>query len=107
MEYQLYLNRALVNAAIMLVERGDRLADQKDYQAAYQTYRQAYAYDPANEMALIKARRTLEAMGLPTTDLPTGRDVMGPQGKPKTESPNAKALYQTSYQGMVLPTGTL
>ena len=70
-EYQLYLQRALVNAAIMLVERADRLADQKDYQAAYQLYRQAYAYDRANELALVKARRMLEAMNLPTGDLPT------------------------------------
>lgn len=105
-EYQLYLNRALVNAALMLVERGDRLADQKDYQAAYQTYRQAYAYDPANELALIKARRSLEAMGLPTNDLPSGGDPMGPQGKPKKEeSPNSKAVYQTNYAGAVLSSG--
>src|SRR5262245_8638730 len=43
MEYQLYLQRALLNAALMLIERGDRLAEQKDYQAAYQLYRQAFA----------------------------------------------------------------
>ena len=104
-EYQLYLNRALVQAALMLVERGDRLADQKDFQAAYQTYRQAFAYDQANELALIKARRMLEAMGLPTNDLPSSGDPAGPKNKPQTDSPNNKASYTTTYNGMVLPSG--
>src|SRR5215510_11382076 len=58
-EFQLHLQRALVSAGIMLVKRGDGLAEQKDYNAAYQAYRQAYAYDPTNELALIKARRML------------------------------------------------
>src|ERR687896_231705 len=33
-EYQLHLQRSLVMAAIMLVERGDKFAEQKDYNAA-------------------------------------------------------------------------
>src|ERR1044072_10856 len=66
-EYQLHLQKCLVNAGAMLVERGDKLAEQKDFNAAYQAYRQAYAFDPTNEMALIKARRMLEKQGLPTT----------------------------------------
>jgi general secretion pathway protein D len=69
-EYSLHLQRALVNAAIQLVEGGDRLADQKDYKAAYQSYRQAYSFDATNESALIKARKMLEAQGLPTENLP-------------------------------------
>ena len=69
-EYQLHLQRSLVNAALMLVERGDMLAEKKDYNAAYQAYRQAYAFDPANELALIKMRKMLEAQGLPTDSIP-------------------------------------
>ena len=65
-EYQLHLQRSLVAAGIMLVERGDSLADKKDYNAAYNAYRQAFAFDPSNELALIKMRRMLEAQGLPT-----------------------------------------
>ncbi len=75
-EYQLHLQRSLVNAAIMLVERGDMLAEKKDFNAAYQAYRQAYAFDPANELALIKMRRMLEAQGLPTNSIP---DYHGPK----------------------------
>jgi general secretion pathway protein D len=62
-EYQLYLQRALVNAALLLIERADRLASQKDYIAAYNAYRQARALDPTNEAAVIKMRQMLEAQG--------------------------------------------
>ena len=82
-EYQLHLQRALVNAGAMLVERGDLLAEKKDYNAAYQVYRQAFAYDRANELALIKMRRMLEAQGLPLDGLPSSDDPSGPQYKLK------------------------
>ena len=91
-EYQLHLQRALVSAAIMLVERGDSLAEKKDYNAAYNAYRQAYAFDPSNELALIKMRRMLEAQGLPPTDLPTSGDPAGPSWKPRTGN-NVTASY--------------
>lgn len=84
-EYSLHLQRALVNAAIMLVERGDYLAEQKDYNSAYQAYRQAYSFDPTNELALIKMRRMLELQGLPTDSLPSGGDPAGPSLKPREE----------------------
>jgi general secretion pathway protein D len=93
-EYQMYYKRALVNAATQLVERGNKLAEQKDYNAAYQAFRQAFAYDPTNELALIKARNMLKAQGLPVEDLPTGGDVAGPSLKPKdSDNPNLKANY--------------
>jgi general secretion pathway protein D len=85
-EYVLHLQRALVNAGIMLVERGDMLAEQKDYNAAYQAYRQAYAFDPTNELALIKMRRMLEIQGLPTDNLPKGGDPAGPSYKRGTQN---------------------
>ncbi|MBI3652202.1 MAG: hypothetical protein HY231_14370 [Acidobacteria bacterium] len=103
-EYELHLSRALVNACLMLIERGDRLADQKDFQAAYQMYRQAFAYDRTNELSLIKARRMLEAMGMPTDSLPSTGDPAGPKLKPK-EDPNQKVRYNTSFNNIVLPSG--
>lgn len=90
-EYQLHLQRALVNAAVLLVERGDMLADKKDFSAAYNIYRQAFAYDRGNEMALIKMRRMLEAQGLPLDGLPSGGDPAGP--KYKLADPNTKASF--------------
>jgi len=89
-EYQLHLQRALVSAGIMLVERGDTLAEKKDYNAAYNAYRQAFAFDPSNELALIKMRRMLEAQGLPINDLPKSGDPAGPSYKPKQDT-NVKA----------------
>src|SRR5215467_6842983 len=67
-EYILHLQRALVSAGIMLAERGDMLAQQKDYNAAYSAYRQAAAYDPTNEVAKFKMRRMLEVQGLASPD---------------------------------------
>src|SRR5438309_1058655 len=74
----------------MLVERGDSLAEKKDYNAAYNAYRQAFAFDPTNELALVKMRRMLEAQGLPTDNLPTTGDPAGPKYKPKSDQ-NLKA----------------
>lgn len=91
-EYSLHLQRALVSAAIMLVERGDSLAEKKDYNAAYNAYRQAFAFDPTNELALVKMRRMLEAQGLPTDNLPSSGDPAGPKLKPQSET-NQKASY--------------
>ena len=92
-EYQLHLQRALVSAAIMLVERGDSLADKKDYNAAYNAYRQAFAFDPSNELALIKMRRMLEAQGLPLDNLPKSGDPAGPSWRPSGSGQNVKASY--------------
>ncbi|HEY6332636.1 MAG TPA: hypothetical protein VI756_25155, partial [Blastocatellia bacterium] len=77
-EYTLHLRVALINAAIMLSHRGDMLADQKDYNAAYQSYRQAYSYDPSDEVALIKMRKMLEAQGLPYKDILPEGSTPGP-----------------------------
>ena len=99
-EYQLHLQRALVSAALMLVERGDGLAEKKDYNAAYTAYREAFAYDPGNELALIKMRRMLEAQGLPVTDLPKSGDPAGPKIKPQGNDPNVKAYFSGSTAGL-------
>jgi general secretion pathway protein D len=60
-EYQLHLQTALVNAAIMYVALGDRLAAEKDYNAAYRAYQQAYAFDATNVNTQVKMRHMLEA----------------------------------------------
>jgi general secretion pathway protein D len=96
-EYQLHLQRALVQAALMLVERGDTLAEKKDYNAAYTAYRQAYAFDRGNELALIKMRRMLELQGLDTKDLPTSTDPSGPKLKPDKNSQKAAFIQGAAY----------
>jgi len=77
-EYQLHLQRALVNAAILFVERADRLAAQKDYYAAYNAYRQACALDGTNEVAAMKMRWMIEAQGKAADQLPISGAALQP-----------------------------
>ena len=107
-EYALHLQRALVSAGIMLVERGDSLAEKKDYNAAYNAFRQAFSYDPSNELALVKMRRMLEVQGLPTDNLPKVGDPAGPSYKPKADNLKASstggaAILPTSQMKVQMP----
>jgi general secretion pathway protein D len=104
-EYQLHLQRALISAGIMLVKRGDDLAEKKDYNSAYQAYRQAYSFDNTNELALIKMRRMLEYQGLPIDNIPTGKDEAGPSYTPRSKDTNVKATYSNIAPGGPATTG--
>lgn len=50
-EYKLHLRRSLFNASQMFMQKGNALAEEKDYQGAYIAYRKAFSYDPVNELA--------------------------------------------------------
>jgi general secretion pathway protein D len=64
-EYKLHYFRAVTNSSIMLTQRGDMLAGQKDYSAAYHAYRQAYTYDQTNELAKAKMNYMRKLLNLP------------------------------------------
>ena len=51
-EYQLHYRRAVFNASQMYMQQGRALAEQRDYIGAYNAFRQAYGYDPVNELSL-------------------------------------------------------
>lgn len=53
-EYRLHYLRALQQASLMYVKRGDALSEQNDYAGAYTAFRTAYNYDQGNEIARIK-----------------------------------------------------
>jgi general secretion pathway protein D len=59
-EYKVHYLQALQRASLMYVTRGDALADQNDFSGAYVAYRQAFNYDPGNEIAKFKMERMLE-----------------------------------------------
>ncbi len=59
-EFKLHYLRALQQASLMYVKRGDALAEQNDYASAYTAYRQAYNFDQGNEIARFKMERMLE-----------------------------------------------
>lgn len=50
-EYQLHYRRAVFNASQAFMQQGGSLMDRGDYLGAYNAFRRAYAYDPANELA--------------------------------------------------------
>src|SRR5258706_15670850 len=59
-EYRLHYLRALQQASLMYVKRGDALSEQNDYAGAYTAFRTAYNYDQGNEIARIKMERMLD-----------------------------------------------
>ncbi|HKX29940.1 MAG TPA: hypothetical protein VJ302_19780, partial [Blastocatellia bacterium] len=56
-EYKLHYRRALQQASLINLKRGDDLAAQSDYAAAYSAYRSAWSYDPGNEISRLKMER--------------------------------------------------
>ncbi|HYE15079.1 MAG TPA: secretin N-terminal domain-containing protein, partial [Pyrinomonadaceae bacterium] len=58
-EYQLHYRRAIFNASQTFMTKGRALADQGDYVGAYNAFRQAYGYDPVNELAAQEMARVL------------------------------------------------
>ena len=58
-EYQLHFRRASFNASQTYMQQGRALADQRDYIGAYNAFRQAYGYDPVNELAVSEMERML------------------------------------------------
>ncbi|HJU55401.1 MAG TPA: secretin N-terminal domain-containing protein [Pyrinomonadaceae bacterium] len=58
-EYQLHYRRAVFNASQQFMQQGRSLAEQRDYIGAYNAFRQAYGYDPVNELALSEMERML------------------------------------------------
>jgi general secretion pathway protein D len=50
-EYQLHYRRAVFNASQLFAQQGASLMERGDYLGAYNAFRRAYGYDPANELA--------------------------------------------------------
>jgi general secretion pathway protein D len=59
MEYQLHFRRASFNASQMYMQQGRALAEQRDYVGAYNSFRQAFGFDPVNELAVSEMERML------------------------------------------------
>ncbi len=59
MEFQLHYRRALFNASQKFMEQGRTLSEAGDYTGAYNAFRQAYGYDPVNELAKAEMDRML------------------------------------------------
>ncbi|HEX8148280.1 MAG TPA: secretin N-terminal domain-containing protein [Pyrinomonadaceae bacterium] len=82
-EYQLHLRRALFNASQAFSQQGAALLERGDYLGAYNAFRRAYGYDPANELARSMMERAFR--------LQTGKDE-----RQEAESPAPVARPQTA-----------
>jgi general secretion pathway protein D len=58
-DYLLHFRRAVFNASQMFMQQGRSLAEQRDYVGAYNAFRQAFGYDPVNQLAVSEMERML------------------------------------------------
>src|ERR1044072_680314 len=91
-EYQLHLRRALFNASQQFSQQGATLMERNDYLGAYNAFRRAYAYDPANELARSLMERAFK--------LQTGKDEREDAGRPApvARPQSAARLQPTAYE---------
>ena len=59
MEYQMHFRRASFNASQTYMQQGRSLSERGDFVGAYNAFRQAYGYDPVNELAVSEMERML------------------------------------------------
>src|SRR4026207_139323 len=79
MEYQLHFRRASFNASQTYMQQGRSLSERGDFVGAYNAFRQAYGYDPVNELAVQEMERMLRLRAVKE-----GR--ANPNGTPKETS---------------------
>jgi len=72
MEYQMHFRRASFNASQTYMQQGRSLAERGDYVGAYNAFRQAYGYDPVNELAVSEMERMLRLQGVKEGRSPNG-----------------------------------
>src|ERR1051325_9586284 len=74
MEYQLHFRRASFNASQTYMQQGRSLAERGDYVGAYNAFRQAYGYDPVNELAVSEMERMLRLQAVKDGRSPTSNN---------------------------------
>lgn len=93
-EYRLHLTRALFNASQMYMKIGTNYAKEKNYEAGYNAFRRAYAFDPTNELARAELERMVrlqkEAHG-------------GAETEAKTDADGNVRLVKTGYDAQKAP----
>jgi general secretion pathway protein D len=93
-EYQLHYRRAVFNASQQYMQQGRALAEQRDYIGAYNAFRQAYGYDPVNELALSEMERMLRLQRERTGESPPG-EGNGGNGSTHDRGPKVSPLSYT------------
>lgn len=70
-DYQLHYRRALFNASQKFMEQGRSLAEARDYVGAYNAFRQAFGYDPVNQLAVSEMERMIRLQEVKEGKTPT------------------------------------
>jgi general secretion pathway protein D len=65
-DFQLHYRRALFNASQMFMQQGRAMAEQRDYVGAYNAFRQAFGYDPVNQLAVSEMERMVRLQDVKT-----------------------------------------
>ena len=108
LEYQLHFRRASFNASQSYMQQGRALAEQRDFVGAYNAFRQAYGYDPVNQLAVSEMERMLQLQGVKEgtgngNGLRPGETADASQAATATEAPLPSArteqLRVISYSG--------
>jgi general secretion pathway protein D len=81
-DYQLHYRRACFNASQMFMTQGRSLAEQRDYVGAYNAFRQAFGYDPVNQLAVSEMERMLRLEEVKQGKAPTTNVDGTANGKP-------------------------
>lgn len=106
-EYQLHFRRASFNASQAYMQQGRALAEQRDYVGAYNAFRQAYGYDPVNQVAVSEMERMLrlqavkEGVAPPVTskEEDTGTPFNGQAQEPGALPSHVEQVRLISYSG--------
>ncbi len=69
-DYQLHYRRAVFNASQTFMQQGRSLAEQRDYVGAYNAFRQAFGYDPVNQVAVSEMERMLRLQAVKDGNVP-------------------------------------
>jgi general secretion pathway protein D len=105
-DYQLHYKRAVFNASQSFMQQGRSLAEQRDYVGAYNAFRQAFGYDPVNQLAVSEMDRMLRLEQVkqagtasnttndtaPATDSGLGGGGGGTPAQPSTRTPEPQDL---------------
>ncbi len=98
-DYQLHFRRACFNASQAYMTQGRTLAEQRDFVGAYNAFRQAYGYDPVNELAVSEMERMLRLQAVKE-----GRNV--PTSTGSGQLPDGTAPANATEAGLPASTRT-
>jgi len=96
MEYQLHFRRASFNASQTYMQQGRSLSERGDYVGAYNAFRQAYGYDPVNELAVSEMERMLRLQAV--------KEGRSPGGSRNGETSDGATMTPASAQAQDLAT---